>query len=234
MPTTSATKQTLLERANSLVEKTAAAVLFKYTDEDGKEFYLPEKQVGTLKSPYSGKGFTAKPERSSLSDVGKELKEEDAKVKGALFKYTDDEGKEFYLPARLTGTLKSPYSGKSFTPKAEKSSLSDVGKELKDKGDKADKAAETSVRATSPEQWEGAAELLDWGADHPAIEVLSDQFKKILEGIKEAAARSARMKKIGVGRTEDPTFVLAHVVPEIKKLGEKAIIVAKQMEQRFK
>ena len=243
MSTTDPTKQALLDRAASLVWKTsAAAVLWKYTDDEGKEFYLPEKKMGTLKSPYSGKSFSVKPEKSSLSDVGKELKEEDAKVKGALFKYTDDEGKEFYLPARLTGTLKSPYSGKSFSPKAEKSTLTDVSKELKGKGkeEKGKEAsvkevsAQTTVRATSPEQWEGAAEILDWGADHPAIKVLSDQFEKILGGIKEAAVRSARMKKIGVGRTEDPTFVLVHVMPEVKKLGEKAILVAKQMEQRYK
>ena len=40
----------LLARAQSLVEKTAAAVLWKYTDDDGKEFYLPEKKTGTMKS----------------------------------------------------------------------------------------------------------------------------------------------------------------------------------------
>jgi len=215
-----------LVRARDLAWKVAAVVLWKYTDDDGKEFYLPEKKTGTMKSPYTGKSFTVKPEKSSLSDVSKELKEEDAKVKGALFKYTDDDGKEFYLPQRVTGTLKSPYTGKSFTPKAEKSTLSDVGKELK-------QDAKTKT-ATSEEQWELAAEILDKGEAHPAIKALKVQYDKILSGIKEAAERSARMKRVGVGRTEDPTLVLAHVMPEIKELGETAEVIAKQMIQRFK
>lgn len=220
-------KQALLARATSLVERTAAsAVLWKYTDEDGNEFFLPEKKTGTLKSPISGKSFTAKPDKSSLTDVSKELKDEGAKVKSALFKYTDDDGNEFYLSEKKTSTLKSPYTGKSFTPKAERSNLTDVGKELKQQG--------KEKTATSEEQWELAAGILDKGEDHPALKVLRDQYDKILSGIKEAAQRSARMKKIGVGRTEDPTFVLVHVMPEIKKLGEKAEIVAKQMEQRLK
>jgi hypothetical protein len=121
-------KQALLARVTSLVERTSATILWKYTDEDGKDFYLSEKKVGTLKSPYSGKSFTAKPERSSLSDVGKELKEDDAKVKGSLWSYVDGEGKTFYLPERVTGTLKSPYTGKSFTPKADKMNFGEINK----------------------------------------------------------------------------------------------------------
>lgn len=128
----------LLQRASSLVEKFAAsAVLFKYTDPDGKDFYLPKKMM-TTRSPYTGKSFTAKPERVSLSDVSKGLKDDSKaeggpqKVKaGTLWKYTDDEGGEFYLPEKKMGTMKSPYSGKSFTGKPERDTLSDVGKELK-------------------------------------------------------------------------------------------------------
>ena len=121
-------KQALLARAASIIERTSATVLWKYTDEDGKDFYLSEKKVGTLKSPHTGKSFTAKPERSSLSDVGKELKEDDAKVKGALWKYTDGDGGTFYLPERVTGTLKSPHTGRSFTPKAEKMNFGEINK----------------------------------------------------------------------------------------------------------
>lgn len=130
-------QEVLQERADALVTRTAsvltaAGILWKYTDEEGQEFYLADKRMGTIRSPYSGKSFTAKPERSSLTDVGKELKEEGAKVKGALFKYEDEDGNEFYLPKRVTGPLKSPTTGKSFTAKPDKSSLNDVGKELKD------------------------------------------------------------------------------------------------------
>lgn len=121
-------KQALLARAASIQSKIAATVLWKYTDEDGKDFYLSEKKVGTLKSPHTGKSFTAKPERSSLSDVGKELKEDEAKVKGALWKYIDGGGSTFYLPERVTGTLKSPYTGRSFTPKGEKMNFGEINK----------------------------------------------------------------------------------------------------------
>lgn len=221
-------KQTLLSRASNLVEKTAAAaVLWKYTDEEGGEFYLPEKKTGPLKSPYSGKSFSGKPERSSMNDVGKELKEEGAKVKGALFKYVDGDGKEFFLPKKQTGTLKSPYTGKSFTPKAEKSSLGDVGKELKEK-----EAA--LLPEPPPERGAMASAILDQGEDHPALRILKAQYEAIVNGIKEASQHSSRMAKIGAGRTEDPTYVLAHVMPEVKKLAEQATIIAKQMEQRFK
>jgi hypothetical protein len=110
----------------------AASVLWGYTDEEGKSFYLPEKKVGTLRSPFSGKSFTGKPERTSLGDVGKNLKEEGAKVKGSLWKYVDGEGSPFFLSERITGTLKSPYTGKTFKPSAEKLTLGDVGKDLKE------------------------------------------------------------------------------------------------------
>jgi hypothetical protein len=53
----------------------AAPVLWKYTDPEGNEFYLNEKMV-SVRSPYTGKTFTAKPEKQSLGNVGKELKEE--------------------------------------------------------------------------------------------------------------------------------------------------------------
>ena len=121
-------KQALLARAAFIQSKIAATVLWKYTDEEGKDFYLSEKKVGTLRSPHTGKSFTAKPERSSLSDVGKELKEDEAKVKGALWKYTDGEGGTFYLPERVTGTLKSPITGKSFTAHGEKMNFGEINK----------------------------------------------------------------------------------------------------------
>lgn len=213
---------TIRDRIAKLVQVTAAAaILWKYVDEDGKDFYLAEKKTGTVRSPYSGKSFTAKPERSSLGDVSKEQKEDGSKTKGSLFKYTDDEGNDFYLPEKKTSTLKSPYSGKSVTPKAEKSTLSDVGKDLKEK------------IASSPMQWELASDILAKKESHPALKVLQVQYAKILEGLEEAAQRSARMKKVGVGTTEDPTFILAHVVPEIRKLGEKCLLVAKQLEEKL-
>ena len=80
----------LLAYAENLAEKTAAKsksgtpVLFKYTDpKTGKDFYLTEKKMTGVRSPYSGmvlQGVT--PEKDTLSDVGKEVKE-DAKAQKA-------------------------------------------------------------------------------------------------------------------------------------------------------
>lgn len=77
----------LLTNAQEVVAKTAkkksgAPTLYKYTDPDsGVDFYLPEKKT-TVKSPYSGKSFSAKPEKFTMGDVGKELKT-DAKAEKA-------------------------------------------------------------------------------------------------------------------------------------------------------
>jgi hypothetical protein len=116
---------------------TAALVLWQYTDEDGKDFYLAEKKLGSIKSPYTGKTFTAKPSKFSMANVGKELKEDGAKAKNALWKYTDGDSKEFWLPARVTGTIKSPWTGKGFTGKPVKENLTGVAKELKEEAKKA-------------------------------------------------------------------------------------------------
>lgn len=77
----------LLAHADRVAAKTSegpkfgAAALFKYTcPETGKDFYLTEKKT-TVKSPYTGKSFGAKPEKDTLSDVGKEMKEDAAKAK---------------------------------------------------------------------------------------------------------------------------------------------------------
>lgn len=70
------TQQILLRQAENLAAKTSATTaLWKYTDPDtGKVFYLTEK-VMTIRSPWTGKTFTTRPEKSTLSDVGQELRE---------------------------------------------------------------------------------------------------------------------------------------------------------------
>lgn len=128
-------QSSLFQRAQTVLaslDREAAVVLWKYTDPDNaKDFYLKERRK-TVKSPWSGKSFPATAERFSVGDVGKELKADDAKVKNALWKYVDAEGKEFYLPTRITSTLKSPFSGKGFTPKPEKDALTDLTKEIRE------------------------------------------------------------------------------------------------------
>lgn len=71
------------EVAKDLAPKTAATpVLWQYTDPEGKDFFLPERMM-TVRSPYSGKSFSAHPVKHTMSDVGKELKEDAAAAKVA-------------------------------------------------------------------------------------------------------------------------------------------------------
>ena len=127
----------LRDRANNLLQRVAASILWMYTDEDGKDFYLSSRRRGTIRSPYTGKAFTADAKRATMGEVGKELKEDEVKIKGSLWKYVDGDDNEFYLPERLTTTLRSPTTGKTFKPKAERFTLSEVGKNLREEGKKA-------------------------------------------------------------------------------------------------
>ena len=77
----------LITAAENIAEKTAAKgkagapVLFKYVDgESGKDFYLTEKKT-TVKSPWSGKTISVKPEKFTMGDVAKEVKEDAAAPK---------------------------------------------------------------------------------------------------------------------------------------------------------
>lgn len=111
----------------SLTRTAAPAVLYKYTDDAGQEFWLSVKKT-TIKSPYTGKSFSAKPQKVSPSAVAKDLKS-DEKGKAILFKYTDEDGNEFWLPQKKS-TAKSPFTGKS-VKSPEKDSISEVAKDLK-------------------------------------------------------------------------------------------------------
>ncbi len=72
----------LLRTAGDLAEKLAAKqaapignFLWKYTDPDGKEFYLRDKKM-VVRSPYSGKSFSAKPVRENMGALAKGLRED--------------------------------------------------------------------------------------------------------------------------------------------------------------
>lgn len=64
------------KKKTSEPKEAATPVLWKYQDPDsGEEFFLPVKKP-TVKSPYSGKSFSAKPEKMQMSEVTKDLKAE--------------------------------------------------------------------------------------------------------------------------------------------------------------
>lgn len=56
-------------------------ILWKYTDPEGKVFYLEQKVVGPMRSPFTGKTFTPKLNESleKVTQVKKEMKEEQTK-----------------------------------------------------------------------------------------------------------------------------------------------------------
>ena len=76
-------QEQLKKQASDLTEKLAAKgekkglgqMLWKYVDPEGNEFWLKVKKL-TVRSPFSGKTFTAKPERETPSAVGQDLREE--------------------------------------------------------------------------------------------------------------------------------------------------------------
>lgn len=54
----------------------ATPLLWKYVDpESGKEFFLTERKT-PVKSPYSGKSISVRPEKMTVPAVGKDLKED--------------------------------------------------------------------------------------------------------------------------------------------------------------
>ena len=219
--------QRILARADGLLHKTAASALYKYTDGEGGDFYLQEKKTGTLKSPFSGKSFTAKPEKSSMSDVGKGLKDEDKKAN--LFKYTDDDGHVFFLEEKKTGTLKSPFSGKSFKAVSDKETLADVSKGLKDK-----------TAATTGESMEATQEFVEKGMGHPAMVLLAKDLTKVMaewnDVQKELAAAQKGAKAIN---SSDGNFFKAtisairHLARVSDTLAKRAELISKQMESRL-
>jgi len=87
--------------------------------------------------------------------------------------------------------------------------------------------------ASSPDQWEMAAEILEKKESHPAIQALKKAYDEVLKSIDKAEKFSKNLKKVGVGRTEDPTLVVREVVPAIKELAEEADLIAKQLVQRL-
>lgn len=113
--------------SESVQPPTGQILLWKYEDPDGKTFYLEEKKM-TVRSPFSGKTFPAKPQRHTPAQVGKEMRE-DRKTKTAaqplFWEYMDDEGNSFLLPEKRM-TVRSPYTGKTFTSHPIRHTLQDL------------------------------------------------------------------------------------------------------------
>lgn len=85
--------------------------------------------------------------------------------------------------------------------------------------------------ATSPDQWEKAASLIEGGAKgdanrmlHPKIEELQAQLVRIQKAFTDAAKSLENHKKFGVGRTEAPSLLLRPLreLNEFSRLAKRA------------
>lgn len=82
-------------------------------------------------------------------------------------------------------------------------------------------------------QWELGGEIIAKGANHAAIATVRAAWDEVLKKIAEVQVTSANFKQVGYGRTEDPTIILANVVPSLRELAETAKLVADQLESRL-
>lgn len=87
---------------------------------------------------------------------------------------------------------------------------------------------------STPEQWELGAEVLEQGTEHPALRAVQREWEKVLKALAEANQTSRNLKKVGVGRTEDPTLVVSRVVPALREHARVVALVANQLEERLR
>lgn len=85
-------KKKTTEKKQQAGGKSAVPVLWKYTDPDtGKSFYLSERESSPVKSPWSGKSLTKRPQKSPLGDVTKELKADPDEASAKTASWGDDD-----------------------------------------------------------------------------------------------------------------------------------------------
>lgn len=82
--------------------------------------------------------------------------------------------------------------------------------------------------------WELGGEIMDQGLEHPALKAVMAELKELEMALADVQKQSKCLKKFGVGRTEDPTLIVARVVPQLRRLGEAAGLVADQLQARLR
>lgn len=86
---------------------------------------------------------------------------------------------------------------------------------------------------STPEQWELGGDIIGRGTEHPSLATVKAAWDEVLSKLAEAQLASAGLKRAGVGRTEDPTLIVARVVPALRELSEQSALVASQLEARL-
>lgn len=84
------------------------------------------------------------------------------------------------------------------------------------------------------EAWELGGEIMDQGLGHPCLQVVSNACQGVLAALAEIQQQSASLKRFGVGRTEDPTLIVARLLPALRNLSEETGFVARQLEERLR
>lgn len=163
------------------------------------------------------------PRQSTIAEQAQAMVDRTATTKEAgatLWKYTCPEsGQDFYLPKKMA-TVKSPYSGKSFSAKPEKASLADVSKELKEDAKKSKKASDLDQPAAAV-----AAEFLTQ-AEHPALAVVASKLDRV-QRVRKASA-DALAQAGGQGATD----YVRPVIQAMEELSAEAATVAEQLTLR--
>lgn len=66
---------TEIDRIDPEINKQAGGLyLWRYVDPDGMVFFLTERRM-TVRSPYTGKSFSSKPQKVTAPQIAKDLKE---------------------------------------------------------------------------------------------------------------------------------------------------------------
>jgi hypothetical protein len=102
----------------------------------------------------------------------------------------------------------------------------------------AEKFAAVTKKATSPEQWEKGAKLIEDGAKgdvnrifQPRVDDLDAQMGRIQKAFTDAASTMEKHKKLGVGRTESPALLL-RPLREMKEMKEMSRLM-RMLADRF-
>jgi len=82
--------------------------------------------------------------------------------------------------------------------------------------------------------WILGGEIMDQGMSHGSLMAIQVALEDLRKELEEVQKQSVNLKKFGVGRTEDPTLIIARVVPAIRNLAETATLVADQLTERLK
>ncbi len=93
---------------------------------------------------------------------------------------------------------------------------------------------QTTFTTEQEDCWTLGGEIVDQGMAHPALRAVTAEIEALQAALAEVQRQSAGLKRVGVGRTEDPTLLVARVVPALRSLSETAALVADQMQARLR